>query len=145
MQENDEIVRHARSLPEQIAGDDEWEQRAGVSSRASASPSASTEQGRHRKGPACRDDENEQKDRGAQELVEDLPVDVDVVPDEVWVQRRDDRGDESGALGDVAAPDQIDEQGRRYGDRDLRRPDNEPVSREWPVQGGQEPAVEGWV
>ena len=55
------------------------------------------------------EDHRQQHDRDGEELVEDLAVLVDVVPDEVRVQRRDHRCDEAHPLRDEAPPDLVDE------------------------------------
>ena len=79
----------------------------------------------------------------ASELVEDLAVHVDVVPDEVRVQRRDARAAISAdPLRDEPPPDLVDEQRGRDRDHDLDEPDRPPRAAEDPVDRDQEPRVE---
>jgi len=70
--------------------------------------------------PAAGGQECQENDRCGQQLVEDLAVDVDVVPDDVRLQRRDQRRGEPGARRDEAAADLVDEQRGRDGDGGLR-------------------------
>ena len=73
------------------------------------SPSASPSRAAMRSRRTRRDDERQEDDRRREELVEDLPVQVHVVPDQVRMERRQRRGDEA----DVAR--------RRRGARSRRR------------------------
>jgi hypothetical protein len=85
--------------------------------------------------------QHEQKERCGEQLVEDLAVDVDVVPDQVRVQRRDECGDDRGALGEIAAADRKHDERGACRNGDLREADDHPVPVE-PVERDQKPAVE---
>ena len=84
----------------------------------------------------------QQRENGEHEPVEHLPVQVDVVPDDVRMQRRDQRGDEADAGRAQPRPDLEDDERGRDRDDDLRDPDGEPRAAEREVEAGEEPAVE---
>ncbi len=81
-------------------------------------------------------------DRRGEQRVQDLAVHVDVVPDEVRVQRGERRGDDADPLRGDPAADLVDEERRRDRDERLREPDHEPVPLEDPVERREEEGVE---
>ena len=87
-------------------------------------------------------EEREEDERGEQDLVDDLPVDVHVVPDEVRVQRRDEGGDDADPDRREVPADREHEQRRDDREGDLGEPDDDPRAVERPVEGGEEPCVE---
>ena len=97
---------------------------------------------RERQRSFLEDEQRQQDDRRREELVQDLAVHVDVVPDEVWVERGGERGEEAGERRDPASPDLVDEQRGRGRDGDLRQPDDDPRALKDPIERNQEPAVE---
>ena len=64
------------------------------------------------------------------------------MPDDVRMQRRDQRGDEPDARRPQPRADLEDDERGRDGDDDLRDPDREPRAAEREVERGEEPAVE---
>ena len=99
-------------------------------------------QRREREGATLVRRERAERENGEHEPVEHLPVQVDVVPDDVRMERRDQRGDEPDAGRAQPRPDLEDDERRRDGDDDLRDPDREPRAPEREVEAGEEPAVE---
>ena len=93
-----------------------------------ASAEQRAEDGAEPERPPLPEREHAEHDRGREQLVEDLAVLVDVVPDEVRVERRDDGRDHAGLPRDEAPPDLVDEQRGRDGDADLEEPDRPPAS-----------------
>ena len=87
-------------------------------------------------------DEGEPEHRRPEQLVEDLAVAVDVVPDEVRLQRRRERCDETDARREAAAADLVDDErgGRRH--EQLRSADRPPVLACEPVDEPEKPAVQ---
>ncbi len=86
--------------------------------------------------------ERAQREHGEHEPIEHLAVQVDVVPDDVRVQRRDQRGDEPDPGRAQARADLEHDERGRHCDDDLCDPDGEPRAAEREVEGRQEPAVE---
>ena len=68
----------------------------------------------------------DEDDRGGEQLVEDLAVQVHVVPDEVRVERREQRSAERDALGGDSHSDRVDEPGGADRDDDLSSSDQLP-------------------
>ena len=97
--------------------------------------------GERKRLPFVRDQRAEREERQRQP-VEHLAIQVDVVPDDVRVQRRDRRGDEADAGRAEPRPDREDDQRRRDRDGDLREPDREPGATERQVDRREEPSVE---
>ena len=87
-------------------------------------------------------EQHEEEQRGGSELVEDLAVDVNVVPDQVRVQRCEQRCQEARKRIDELPSDPEHGHRRAGGDRDLRGPDHEPMAAEDPVERDQKPAVQ---
>ena len=92
---------------------------------------------------ALDDDQREQRHEREQEPVEDLPVHVQVVPDEEGVERCDRRADDADLERDDATADLEHQDGGHGGDSDVRDADDEPVPLEDLVEAGEEPSVEG--
>ena len=67
---------------------------------------------------------------------------MDVVPDEIRVQRREQRGDDGDGHGEKAASDLEDEHRGDRRDGDLHETDGLPTPPEDPVDRDQKPAVE---
>ncbi len=67
---------------------------------------------------------------------------MDVVPDDVRVERRDESSDEPDADGPQPRADLENDERRCDRDHDLRDPDGEPLAAEREVKGREEPAVE---
>ena len=67
-------------------------------------------------------DERAQDERRGDELVEDLAVEVDVVPDEVRVQRGDDGGERPGRAREHTRTDGVDEECRARATRICAKP-----------------------
>ena len=86
--------------------------------------------------------ERQRDDACGERGVEDLAVDVDVVPEEVGVQRHREAGEEPGGRREPAATDPRHEQRRGERDQDLRDPDRLPAAAEDPVDRDQEERVE---
>ena len=86
--------------------------------------------------------EQQEHGRSRERLVEDLPVHVDVVPDDVGLQRREGCSDEPLDPPEQALADPEDEHSRQRRDRDVREPDDHPAPLERPVERDQEEAVE---
>ena len=85
--------------------------------------------GHRQRAPLVRE-EREQDERAASSAVEDLAVDVDVVPDEVRVQRRHERGDQRrSASMRGAAPIASTSSAVATATSDLREPDRRATSR----------------
>ena len=59
--------------------------------------------GRERERPALVGRERAEREHGQDEPVEQLAIQVDVVPDDVWVERRQERGDEADSRASAAA------------------------------------------
>src|SRR5204863_6201035 len=87
-------------------------------------------------------DDDAEHDRGGKQLVEDLAVEVDVMPHEVRVERRHHRSEHAGAPRQDARADRVDEECRCRRDDDLRKADRPPLPVEDPVDGHEEEAVE---
>ena len=87
-----------------------------------------------RRRAALEREQAEQRQRGEQEAVEDLAVDVDVVPDHVRVQRRQERGGDADPRRAQPPADLEHEQRSRHGDERLRQADREPRVPEGPVE-----------
>ena len=108
-----------------------------------ASPSASpSSAGAHEPAAPLADEERQQDDDRRQQLVEQLAVDVDVVPDEVRTERRHDRSDEPRAMREEPPPRLVDDEGREGRDGDLREADRPPLAPRGPVDRDQEERVE---
>ena len=82
-----------------------------------------------------------QDDRRREHLVEDLAVQMDVVPDEVRVERGQQGTAERDALRGDAPADRVDEPGRDDRHGDVRRSDGHPRAID-PVDRDEEEAVE---
>ena len=78
----------------------------------------------------------------ADQLVEDLAVPVQVVPDEIGLERRDHRSHQPDARRQEPPPDLEHDDRRRDRDQELREPDRPPVEAADPEDRDQEPAVE---
>jgi hypothetical protein len=87
-------------------------------------------------------DEHEPEHRRAEELVEDLPVAVHVVPDEIRLQRGDDRRDETRTRRELTPPDFVDDERGRDRNEELRAAHRPPMSSGDPVDEPEKPAVE---
>ena len=110
-----------------------------------ARPSASAEESRHREPTPTRPLGREQRqvdDDRREQLVEDLAVDVHVVPDEVRVERRHERGDQPGPRGEEAPTGLVDDERSGGGDDDLGEPDRPPLAARDPVDRDQEERVQ---
>ena len=84
----------ARRLPDEEAGDDERQEQQACVRRGSRARGRRPRPSRRAAAAVLRSLRGEQgqvDDRRGEQLVDDLPVDVDVVPDEVRVERRDRR------------------------------------------------------
>ncbi len=136
---------HDSPLPEHEAGADERQEQE---PRVAEDPEREhdPERERHRADVPARPVGGGQRqvdDRGREHLVDDLAVDVDVVPDQVRVERGDDGRDQSRARGQEAPSGLVDDQGRRRRHGDLPEPDRRPVAAEDPVDRDQEERVGG--
>ena len=100
---------------EERAADDRQEEQARVPEDREAEQHAQDRAEPER--PPLPEGEHAEHDRGREQLVEDLAVLVDVVPDEVRVQRRDHRGDHARPSARRSAA-----RSRRSGARSRRRP-----------------------
>ena len=107
-----------------------------------ASPATAPVAAAERKRPPLVRDQRAEREERQRQPVEHLAIQVDVVPDDVRVQRRDRRGDEADAGRAEPRPDREDDQRRRDRDGDLREPDREPRATERQVDRREEPAVE---
>ncbi len=135
------LPRPAAAPPEDVRAEHERdEQRPHVPE--DHQPEHAAEQRAPAQAAALRDDEREQHRGDREEVVQDLAVHVHVVPDEVRVQRRQQRRDEPDPPVDDAPADLVDEPRRRDRHRGVREPDHEPVAVEHPVERDQEEAVE---
>ena len=90
----------------------------------------------------ARQPQRQKRDRREQQLIEDLAVQVHVVPDEEGMERRDGRSDDAHLERDDAPPDLQDEHRRQRGEHDVRDPHDEPVPLEHLIQPGEEPGVQ---
>ena len=86
--------------------------------------------------------ERAQGEHGQHEPVEHLAVQVDVVPDHVRMQRRDEGGNEAHACRAKARPDLEDDERGRDRDDHLCDAHGEPVATERVVQAREEPSVQ---
>ena len=106
--------------------------------RPAAAPSARASQ----RTLLLRDDQREQRHDRDEQPVQDLAVQVHVVPDEERVQRRDRRPDDTDPKRDGAATDlEHDDRGQSC-ERDVCDADDEPVTLEDLVEAGEEPGVQ---
>ena len=92
--------------------------------------------------PAGDRQQRQPEHRGAEQLVEDLAVSVDVVPDEVGLERRDHGGDQADPRAQEPPSGLEDDDRSADGDQDLHRPHRPPVEAGDPEDRDQEPAVE---
>jgi len=90
-----------------------------------------------------RDDEREQRDYREEQPVQDLAVQVHVVPDEERVQRGDRRPDDADPKRGSTSTDLEHDHRGQCCDRDVRQADDQPVTLENLVERGEEPGVEG--
>ena len=67
---------------------------------------------------------------------------MDVVPDGVGMERRCSTRDDARARRAEERADREDDERGGHGDGDLREPDGEPRTAEWPVERREEPAVQ---
>ena len=98
--------------------------------------------GRERERPALVGGERAEHEHGQDEPVQQLAVQVDVVPDDIGVERRQERGDEADLGRAQPRPDLEDDERREHGDHDLGDPDGEPRPPEREVDPGEKPSVE---
>ena len=98
--------------------------------------------GCERERPALVGRERAEHEHGQDEPVQQLAIQVDVVPDDIGVERRQERGDEADLGRAQPRPDLEDDERREHGNDDLGDPDGEPRPPERQVDPGEKPAVE---
>ena len=91
---------------------------------------------------AARGEQRQPEHRRPDQLVEDLAVPVDVVPDEVGLEGRDHRGEQADPQREEAAADLEHAERGRDRDQDLHRPERPPVEAGDPEDRDQEEAVQ---
>ena len=112
-------ARHPRAVPEQIHREEERQRRqARVAEQRE--PEDDPERGAEPDRSLLGDQQSEHERGGAEQLVEDLAVDVDVVPDQIRVQRRDEGGDQPRSRRQEAPSRPEDDEGGSGRDDDLR-------------------------
>ncbi len=97
---------------------------------------------RERERPALVGGERAQHEHGQDEPVQQLAIQMDVVPDDVGVKRGQERGDEPDSGRAQPRADLEDDERREHGDHDLCDPDGEPRPPEGQVDPSEKPPVE---